>query len=202
MQSLEKELPLAAIEHIVFLIESKNLRSVAAGISQRNFWQRMIELQRGRMCMAQAAPEKALALYASDSGVDLNPDECGADIVVSYEGMREGELTVAPSWHRFSVEQYLAGGTLNAGMWRTLPEDACQIYVSTVDFGELPGLDRKYLEGWWFYSHADCRADDGLSKSEQDLLQRYAEYRRAEIETCERVKVFRQNLLATTQTSN
>jgi hypothetical protein len=202
MQRLEKELPLAAIEHIARLIEARNLRSVAAGVSQRSFWKRMAELQRERARAAQTTPEKALALYASDSGVDLNPDEFGADIFVSYEGMREGELTVAPPWHRFSVEQYLAGGTLNAGMWRALPEDVCQIYVSTVDFGELLGLERENIEGWWFYSHADCSARDGLSTSEQDLLQQYAEYRCSEAESCERVKVFRQGLLATTSSSD
>lgn len=202
MQSLDNELPLAAIEHIARLIESRKLRSVAAGISQRVFWERMVGLQMERARMAATTPEKALALYASDSGADLTPDDFGANIFVSYEGMRGGELTVAPPWHRFSIEQYLAGGTFNAGMWKALPEDICQIYVTTVDFGELPGLERENIGGWWFYAYADCGALDGLSKSEQDLLQRYAECRRDEIESCEHIKTMRRSVLAATQISD
>ena len=55
MQSLDNELPLAAIEHIARLIESRKLRSVAAGISQRVFWQRMVGLQMERARMGFVA---------------------------------------------------------------------------------------------------------------------------------------------------
>lgn len=159
-------LPPSVSTAIVRLVKALELPAVAADERGFDLWHGLCELQMQRADATGQAPDDALALFASDNGIPLQPPDWGGAVHVSWEGMRVATVMVMPEWRTFEPARAGDTGSLQLGLCAGEFGDApivrfasglectrerCLMMATRSDFGVLGCAWRLPVGGWVIY---------------------------------------------------
>lgn len=98
-------IPPAVFEMFLKLVAERDVKSVSCCWKDLKIWRALALEQRRRANALGVPPGEALGLAGPDSGLYEVPlEDWDADVHIPYEGCREGDVFVVPTWLRFDLD--------------------------------------------------------------------------------------------------
>ncbi len=141
---------------ILEIARRDDVHSVSCPFPDAELWKALVDEQVRRSKATGLPPQKAYCLCGPEQGLDHLPiAEWGGYVHIPYEGVNDGDLLILPSWRKFEPERMGDSGRLSYACAK-----ACNHIIVDRDYGELPNVIRRAIDGWTLYSstnpYRDC----------------------------------------------